>query len=106
MNRKFFGLILSIILIANMVATINVAAVEEKEYEEKTPAFQNIIVVGVMDLIDDTEEYRDFEIHVAVILDESIDIFISEEKNLRLYNPHGLFLDSVVVAFCDSWELV
>ena len=106
MNRKVFGLIISIILIANLVATINVVAVEEKEYEEKTSPFGDIIVVGVMDIIDDTEEYRDFDAHVAVILDESIDILIGEEKTLRLYDPHGLFLESVVVAFCDSWELV
>ena len=106
MNRKIFVIFVSTIFIANLAASINAVAFEKENVEKEPPEFGTIIAVGVMDLIQDAGDYRDYEIHVAVILDESIDIFIAETKALRLYNPHGLFLDSVVVAFCDSWELV
>jgi hypothetical protein len=106
MKLKFFGMLVCIIFITKLVATINVGAYEEKDENKEPFAFGEIIVVGVMDLINETEQYRDYEIHVAVILEDSIDILIGEEKSLRLYDPHGLFLDSVVIAFCDSWEVV
>jgi hypothetical protein len=106
MNRKIFGIFISLLFVASLTASINVDANQNNIIENEPPEFGTIIAVGVMDLIEDAGEYRDFEIHVAVILEESIDIFIAETRALRLYNPHGLFLDSVVVAFCDSWELV
>jgi hypothetical protein len=103
MNRKIFGLLVSIIFIANIGSAINVAAYNDNNDKPKS---SDIIVVGVMDRIDETQEYRDYEIHVAVVLDESIDIYINQDQIIRLYNFHGLEYHSVVVAFVDSAEII
>ena len=105
MNRKIFGLLVSMIFIANIGAAINVTAYNGFEKNDN-PQSGDIIVVGVMDRIDETAEYRDYEIHVAVVLDESIDIYINQDQIIRLYNFHGLEYHSVVVAFVDSVEII
>ena len=102
MNKALFGLCICILLVGNIVSTINIEAGTTKRFGMSG----DIIVVGVMHCINVTEEYKEYKIHVAVILKESIDIFIEEDDILRIYNPHGLEMESIVVLFCDTWELI
>jgi hypothetical protein len=106
MNRKIFGIFICLLFFVNLIGTINAIALNQKEKIKETTQDQGIIVVGVMDRIEFTEEYKEYIVHLAIVLEESIDIFIDEEKILRLYNPHGLEYGSLIVVFCDNWEFI
>lgn len=103
MNRKIFYTFMFVLFVFNVVSVLNITANEDRK---KIDNPGDIVIVGVMDRVNATDEYKDYKIHVAVIIEESIDIYINKEGTLRVYNPHGLEYYSVVILFCNDWEII
>jgi hypothetical protein len=60
-----------------------------------------------MNKIDETDEYKDYKVNIAIIIDnEEIEIAINKENTLKQYFPWTIEISSVVVEFCESWERI
>ena len=90
-----------------LMATTQATPEADSIQRDTLPQASNIIVIGLMDIMDASPEYKDFEITIiAVIIDGTGIHILKSGEMIRLYNFQGIEFASIVIGFCDDWGII
>ena len=84
-----------------------IEADSQQRNAEESNQFGNVIVIGIMNIIDASPEYKDYEISIiAIIIDGGGIHILKSGEMIRLDNFQGLEFASIVIGSCDDWGII